>query len=69
MIKGISGRTVKITVFNRWGNEVFSTEDYTNDQWYGQGSDGGKLPDGTYFVSFVVKNEDIQRNNFVDLRR
>ena len=56
-------------VFNRWGNEVFSTEDYKNNEWYGQNSTGENLPDGTYFVSFVVKNEDIHRNNFVDLRR
>lgn len=56
-------------VFNRWGNEVFSKEDYTNVDWYGQDEDGGNLPDGTYFVTFVVKGEDIRRNTYVDLRR
>ncbi len=56
-------------VFNRWGNEVFSQEDYSNTEWYGQDSDGGNLPDGTYFVTFVVKGEDIQKNTYVDLRR
>ena len=56
-------------VFNRWGNEVYSKEDYTNVDWYGQNSDGKDLPDGTYFVSFVVKGEDLHRNTFVDLRR
>ena len=56
-------------VFNRWGNEVFSTEDYTSTEWYGQNSDGEELPVGTYFVTLVVKNQDIKRNTFVDLRR
>ena len=56
-------------VFNRWGNEVYSTEDYTNIEWQGQNSDGEELPVGTYFVTFIVKNQDVKRNTFVDLRR
>jgi gliding motility-associated-like protein len=56
-------------VFNRWGNEVFSKENYTNLDWYGQDNDGGNLPDGTYFVTFIVKKEGISKNTYVDLRR
>lgn len=33
----------RLTVYNRWGIEVFSTSDYKND-W-----DGGDLPSGVYF--------------------
>lgn len=46
----------KITIFNRYGVEVFSfSGNYTN-QWKGQ-TDGGKdLPDGTYFYSLETTN-------------
>jgi gliding motility-associated-like protein len=33
----------RITIFNRWGQEVFTARPYRND-W-----DGNKLPDGTYY--------------------
>ncbi|MNK14855.1 hypothetical protein D3C87_329860 [compost metagenome] len=35
-------------IFNRYGQDVFSYENYTN-QWYGQGSNGDELPSGTYY--------------------
>ncbi|HQW68512.1 MAG TPA: choice-of-anchor J domain-containing protein [Flavobacterium sp.] len=46
----------KITIFNRYGVEVFTfSGNYTN-QWKGQ-TDGGKdLPDGTYFYSLETTN-------------
>ncbi len=56
-------------VFNRWGNEVYSREDYRNTDWFGQNNDGEPLPDGTYFVIFEVVGKDIRRNTYVDLRR
>ena len=37
----------RISVFNRWGNLVFSAENYQND-WDGRWR-GRRLPDGTYF--------------------
>ena len=38
-----------IKVYNRWGNEVFSTNSYNND-WSGTSDSGGKtLPTGSYF--------------------
>lgn len=41
----------RITIFNRYGVEVFSfSGNYTN-QWKGQTNDGKDLPDGTYFYS------------------
>lgn len=36
-----------LTLFNRWGEQVFSSDDYTND-W-----DGGELPGGVYFYRIV----------------
>jgi gliding motility-associated-like protein len=47
----------KVTVFNRWGDKVFETENYNNTDrtFYGQGTSGSELPSGTYFykVEFV----------------
>ncbi|MCX6291102.1 MAG: gliding motility-associated C-terminal domain-containing protein [Bacteroidetes bacterium] len=61
-------------VFNRWGNEVYSKDNYKNNgteeaDWYGQNKDGDPLPDGTYFVVLVIKNSTITRSTYVDLRR
>ncbi len=40
----------KLEIFNRYGSEVFSQENYTN-QWHGQSNSGGELPDATYFYT------------------
>ncbi|WP_294819910.1 choice-of-anchor L domain-containing protein [uncultured Flavobacterium sp.] len=40
----------KITIFNRYGTEVFSYGAYV-DQWHGQDSGNNELPSGTYFYS------------------
>ncbi|MCR5861100.1 gliding motility-associated C-terminal domain-containing protein [Flavobacterium sp. J372] len=45
----------KISIFNRYGQEVFSYGAYT-DQWHGQGKGGDELPTGTYFYSFERAN-------------
>jgi gliding motility-associated-like protein len=38
----------KISIYNRYGKEVFSYTNYTN-QWHGQQDNGNELPTGTYF--------------------
>jgi gliding motility-associated-like protein len=40
----------KLTVFNRWGNEVYSSEDYSGS-W-----DGGDVPSGVYF--YILNRSD-----------
>ena len=40
----------KLTVFNRWGNQVYSADKYKND-WDGSWN-SKMLPDGTYFYIF-----------------
>ena len=59
----------ELTVYNRWGNEVFKAVNYKNTQWYGQNSNGDDLPDGTYFVILITRNPDIKRATYVDIRR
>lgn len=43
----------ELTVFNRWGREVYRTENYAND-WEGTWN-GQVLPDGTYFYLLTNK--------------
>ena len=39
----------KVVILNRWGNEVYSTNNYQNN-W-----NGGDLPDGTYYYVVVLQ--------------
>ena len=41
-----------VQVFDKWGDLVFERKGYNND-WYGRGSKGELLPDGTYY--YLVK--------------
>ena len=43
-----------VTIFNRWGNEVYSTTNYKND-WSGTNNSGEDLPEGTYYYVITVK--------------
>jgi gliding motility-associated-like protein len=51
VIDGITSKQNTVRIFNRWGQVVFSTNNYRNN-W--QGSD---LPDGTYFYEVFVTNK------------
>lgn len=59
-----------VTVFNRWGNEVFQASDYTND-WDGTYTKTGeKLPDGTYFVILEITTPvEISLKGYVEIRK
>jgi gliding motility-associated-like protein len=64
----LSGFNVKkITIFNRYGMEVYSKTDYTN-QWKGESNDGDKLPDGTYFYVFSRDNGET-RSGWIYINR
>jgi len=41
----------EITIFNRYGANVFNYSGTYTNQWYGQSGQGDELPDGTYFYS------------------
>jgi gliding motility-associated-like protein len=45
----------KISIFNRYGKEVYSKNNYTNE-WHGQGSNGDTLDTGTYFYSLEIRD-------------
>lgn len=47
-------RPCKAKIFNRWGDELFSSDDYQNN-WNGTYK-GKKLPEGTYYYYFETKD-------------
>ena len=47
-----------LRIFNRWGNEVYRAEGYTNATgWTGDFNGGIDVPDGTYFYVLYVDND------------
>ncbi len=47
----------QVTIFNRWGAQVYTSKDYKND-WKGD-FNGKSLPDGTYFYHIVLESGEI----------
>lgn len=56
----------KLSIFNRYGEEVYTKNDYTN-QWYGQTDNGNELPTGTYF--YVIERPGQSRTGWVYINR
>jgi gliding motility-associated-like protein len=57
----------KVEIFNRYGKEVYSKENYNND-WRGQFMGGGEMPDGTYYyVIELVSGE--QKTGWIYINR
>jgi gliding motility-associated-like protein len=52
-VKGIELDDVSLTVFNRWGNKVYTNDHYNND-WTGNDLNGNKLTEGIYY--FIVSS-------------
>lgn len=57
----------KLAIFNRYGQEVYSRNNYTNE-WAGQGSNGDELPTGTYFYMIERTNGE-SKTGWVYLNR
>jgi len=70
-IKGLNGRPVKLTIFNRWGNKVYEKSDYDNS-WNGYVNTSAitlgsnKVPAATYYyiVEFLDGDKET-RTGFV----
>lgn len=69
-IKGLNGRPVKLTVFNRWGNRVYENGEYDN-AWnaYPNAANtlgSNKVPQGTYYYIIEFLDGDKEtRTGFV----
>jgi|GEM_PF-4167933 len=59
---------ISFRVFNRWGQEIYETDNYTN-KWVGVNNKGEELPQGTYFYILEWRDEGISRQSMLDLRR
>jgi len=59
----------KVSIFNRWGDVVWSGENYNNldIRWSGEGRKERELPDGTYF--YVIEFQDNTFKGYVELTR
>jgi len=56
LIKNISSyRNVEVSIFDRWGNKVHHTTDYTDDTAWDGTANGFKVPVATYY--YVIKFE------------
>lgn len=53
-ISDFSGK-VELIIFNRWGNEEYTSGNYLND-WDGRNNEGVELPNDTYF--YILKFEN-----------
>jgi len=76
IIPGIeSYSSVKIWIYNRWGNEVFSLNGVsynTQNAWDGTGPSGSQLPEGTYFLVLEAESPEcgtIATQRYIELRR
>ncbi|WP_320814681.1 gliding motility-associated C-terminal domain-containing protein [Flavobacterium sp.] len=57
----------KVQIFNRYGKEVYSKSNYTNE-WVGKSNNGNELPDGTYY--YVIEFNDMApRTGWVYINR
>ena len=57
------GSTIKIQIFNRWGAEVFASDNYLND-WT-----GNDLPVGTYYYIIQFSTEEQGSAGYLTLWR
>jgi len=67
VVEGLDGTVNdKISIFNRWGNLVFSSVNYQND-WNGTWN-GEDLPDGTYFY-IIDDGSGNEHHGYIQLHR
>lgn len=61
--------TNTVSIFNRWGNKVWSTSNYnnTNNFWNGKHTNGSSLPSGTYFYIIEIDNGAGIKKGWVEL--
>ncbi len=60
-IKGIGNKeSISIKVLNRWGEEVFASDNYKND-WNGISKSGSELPNDTYYC--VIESPILEKTH------
>ncbi len=50
-----------VLIYNRWGNQIFKKENYTNDEGWNGTFNEGLSPDGVYFYVVKVKISEVEQ--------
>lgn len=60
----------QVKIFNRWGDEVFSINNYNNTDkvFVGMNKNGNKLPGGIYYYTIALKDENQTLSGYLELR-
>lgn len=63
----------RVSIFNRWGDQVFGTQNYNDEtpgkRFEGFGSDGKSLPSGTYFYKIEFSDGRSAMTGYVALQQ
>ncbi len=61
----------KVSIFNRWGDEVFSVNNYdnTNKVFKGLGKSGNELPSGTYYYKIEFESGRPSKTGYLTLKK
>jgi len=64
-----SNQINEVTIYNRWGQEIWAGTNYDNTQvvWSGTNTKGKELPAGTYY--YIVTHESELLSGFIELLR
>jgi gliding motility-associated-like protein len=59
-----------VSIYNRWGDEVFSISDYNNDtrKFAGLTTSGGQLPVGTYYYKIALLTTGETKAGFLEIK-
>lgn len=59
-----------VSIYNRWGDEVFSVDNYDNDNhaFTGRSNGGSKLPSGTYYYKVTFRSGRKTMTGYLELR-
>jgi gliding motility-associated-like protein len=67
VIEGLDNIRKELIVVNRWGNEVYSSDNYENN-WDGTNQKGKPLPDDTYYYILKINGYKVYKG-FIVIRR
>jgi len=64
-------RAVHFSLYNKWGQELFSLDDYSNDYPWDGTQNGRKLHEGTYYyiINFLQSCRDVYQRGSISIVR